>query len=96
MPAAGQTLFAGPADRGDYLQRICAAWDFGIVPEPRTFEMLSDWRAVFDAYPLPHSPAYHAFRSSCNWPPIPGLCLEADYEKHDAARGRQDPCAHLV
>ncbi len=49
-------------DRADYVHRVCAAWDFGIVPEVLTFRLFRAWRDIFDRYPLPHSPAYHAFR----------------------------------
>jgi hypothetical protein len=51
-------------ERADYVQRLCGAWDFGIVPDEETFALLAQWRAVFDRYPLRGSPAYHAFRVS--------------------------------
>jgi hypothetical protein len=38
-------------------------WDFHILPEPATFELFSKWQDVFDAFPLPTSFAYHAFRA---------------------------------
>lgn len=54
-------------DKADYLQRICAAWDFYIMPEPETFELLSAWKHVFDRFPLVASPAYHTFRDLFGW-----------------------------
>lgn len=88
--------FRSIEERADYLHRICAAWDFGIVPERSAFAQFAEWKEVFDNFPLPHSPAYHTFRRWFNWPALPGSCMEADYERFDAIEGRKDPCAHLV
>jgi hypothetical protein len=63
--------FSTPAEKADYVQRVCGAWDIGIVPYQSTFELLSTWREIFDAFPLPHSSAYHAFRERYGWPPVP-------------------------
>lgn len=49
-------------DRADYVQRICAAWDFHIHPEPETFALFSQWKDIFDRFPLVMSPAT---RSAC-------------------------------
>lgn len=57
--------------KADYVHRICAAWDFHIHPEPETFALFRGWREVFDRFPLPLSPAYHAFRAWFGWPPLP-------------------------
>lgn len=84
-------------DRADYVQRICAAWDFGIVPELATFRMFRGWRDIFDRYPLPHSPAYHAFRDWFGWPAAEkGSLLETQAERLDRREGRDDPCANLL
>jgi len=80
-------------DRADYLQRVCAQWDYGIVPEPETFRLLAGWREVFDRFPLSHSPAYHTFRFWFGWEPVPGRALRASYELDDLREGRTDPCA---
>ena len=86
-----------PGERADYIHRICAAWDFGIVPDRETFEALSAWRAVFDDYPLPDSPAYHAFRSWFGWPSVArGAVLETTAERLDRREMRSDPCAELL
>jgi hypothetical protein len=58
-------------DKADYIHRICSAWDFGIHPEQETFQLLADWRDVFDRFPVLTSPAYHAMRAWFGWNPIP-------------------------
>jgi hypothetical protein len=79
------------SDQADYIQRICGAWDFGIVPDQETFALFTTWRDVFDAYPLLGSLAYHTFRSTFNWPPIPAIILETLWERYDRQHGRLDP-----
>ena len=91
-PAEVTTLEA----RADYVQRICCQWDYGIVPEPETFALFAQWRDVFDAFPVRHSPAYHTFRSFFGWEPVNGHLLRAGYEIYDLKEGRADPCAQWV
>src|SRR5579862_7082658 len=57
------------SQRAEYAARVCAAWDFGTPPEPRTFALFSMWRDVFDRYPIV-SPAYAAFRTWFGWPMV--------------------------
>lgn len=45
-------------ERADYVARVCAAWDFGVLPERETFEMLRGWKDVFARFPIEDSPAY--------------------------------------
>jgi len=73
---------------------ICAAWDFGIVPDPETFTLFRGWRTTFDRYPLATSPAYHAFRSWFGWPPVAkARLLDSTAEQLDRREGRgPDPC----
>lgn len=86
-----------PGDRADYVHRICAAWDFGVVPEPETFRLFRGWRDIFDRYALPHSSAYQAFRAWFGWPTSArGMVLETDAERLDRREGRTDPCAGLL
>ena len=81
-------------DRADYVDRVCAAWDHGVVPEWETFRLLRGWRDVFDRYALPHSAAYHAFRAWFGWPSVErGTVLETHAERLDRREGRIDPCA---
>lgn len=88
-------------DKADYVHRICAAWDFHIHPEPETFELFSGWKEVFDRFPIPTSPAYHAFRAWFKWEPVPypeGLPPpRLVYRILDAIEGRdEDPCEHMI
>jgi hypothetical protein len=86
-----------PGDRADYVQRVCGAWDYGIVPDRATFQLFQGWRAVFDRFPLPHSPAHHAFRSWFRWPPVPrGTLTESHAERLDRREGREDPCRDWI
>ena len=45
------------------MHRICAAWDYGVHPDPETFTLFARWKEVFDRFPVLTSPAYHAFRA---------------------------------
>ena len=87
-----------PAEKADYLHRICAAWDFGIVPETETFALLEGWRPIFDRYPIPLSPAYHAFRALFGWPAVEkGRIPSTHAERLDLSEGRaEDPCRDLI
>ena len=90
-----------PEAQADYVQRICAAWDFYIHPEPETFELFSRWKDVFDHFPLLASPAYHAFRAWFGWPPLPtpsDLPPPTPYYLHlDRLEERPaDPCEDLI
>ena len=91
-PKALHTLL----DRADYVHRICANWDYGILPESDTIAQFAEWREVFDRFPLGHSAAYHAFRFLYHWEPIQGRSLRAAYEIDDLREGRADPCANWV
>jgi hypothetical protein len=90
-----------PADKADYLHRVCSAMDFWIFPEPATLKLLAGWKDIFDRYPLPASPAYRTLRAMYGWPRVPmpeGLpALRPPYLAMDAAEGRgPDPCESMV
>lgn len=87
-----------PRDKADYLHRVCAAFDFGIFPERDDWNRFSSWRTIFDAYPLPDSPAYHTFRARFGWPPVArGTCgLVPPWRVQDLREGRSDPCEDTV
>ncbi len=53
---------ASVSDAAEYVHRVCAAYDFGIPPSDGVIETLRSLRNVFDRFPLPASPAYHALR----------------------------------
>ena len=87
-------------DKADYVHRICSAWDFGIHPDPQTFDLFSGWRDVFDRYPVATSPAYHAMRGWFGWDPLPyppGISTATPYWVHlDRLEDREDPCEEFV
>jgi hypothetical protein len=86
--------------KADYVHRIVSAWDFGITPEPETFALFSQWKEVFDAFPIETSLAYHAMREWFGWEPVPlppGIYLpEPRYRELDRIEGRTDPCEHMI
>jgi hypothetical protein len=62
--------------RVDFLARLCAAWDFGVLPDPKTVAEVRQphWREAVDACRLLTSPAYHLLRALA-WSaasPLPG------------------------
>ena len=78
-------------DQADYLDRLCAAWDFGVPPTADNLAGMARWRAVFDRFPLLHSPAYHALRDLYGWPRLEPVSSPAalTWEKLDALEGRE-------
>ncbi len=84
------------AERGEYVARICGAWDYGVLPNDATFRLLSTWRDVFEKYPITDSPAYQAFRKIFGWPAGEGRIFRAKYQIIDAREGRTDPCDRMI
>ena len=84
--------------KADYLHRVVAAFDHGIVPDPSTLELLSQWEGLFDRFPLPSSPAYHALRSLFGRKEADRTpCLdEPTYVRFDRIEGRIDGCESRV
>src|SRR3989442_11548851 len=82
----------------DYVQRVCGAYDFGIVPSAAVLDTLRGLRAVFDHFPLPALPAYHALRRLFGWPAIQSVPpARLRYELFDLREGRAaDPCLTSV
>jgi hypothetical protein len=90
-----------PEAKADYLHRVCSAWDFYLLPEPETFDMLQTWKDTFDKFPIPTSPAYHTFRAWFGWeavrPPFKLVLPKPQYQILDELEGRgEDPCASLI
>jgi len=87
-----------PEDKADYVHRICGAFDFGLPPTADTLVALRAWKEVFDRFPLPASPGYHALRSYYGWEPVARLpaLSTPHYRVRDALEGREDGCEHLV
>ena len=86
------------ADRADSMQRICAAFDFGVFPEETDWVTFAGWRDVFDRFPVPDSPGYHAFRHWYGWDPVPverRLGIPA-WKVADLHASRSDPGEEMV
>ncbi len=52
------------AERIDFVARLCAAWDFGLLPDRECVAEIrhKDWRDPVDECELLTSPAYHLLR----------------------------------
>jgi hypothetical protein len=72
-------------DRVDFLARLCAAWDFGILPDPETVAEVRkpEWREAVDRCRLLTSPTYHLLRTWHNLPPLPYLGQKLAYILED-------------
>jgi hypothetical protein len=97
MPCPPDDLLT-PESKADYVHRICTAFDFGVFPERADWDRFSQWKPIFDFFPIPDSPAYHTFRQWFGWEPITrGTCgLEPPWRIQDRREGREDPCEHTV
>jgi len=73
------------AERVDFVARLCAAWDFGLLPSPQTVAEVrrSEWREAVDACRLLTSPSYHLLRMWHNLPPSPYLGQHMAYIRDD-------------
>lgn len=72
--AAPETLEGLPA-RIDFLARLCASRDFGVLPDWETLEEIRrpSWREAVDRTALLTSPVYHLLRRWHRLPPAPFL-----------------------
>jgi hypothetical protein len=63
------------AARIDYISRLCAAWDFGTLPDSTTIIELRkpEWREAVDRCMFPTSPMYHLLRRWHGLPSVPFL-----------------------
>ncbi len=54
----------GLSERVDFLARLCAAWDFGLLPSEETVAEIRKpgWRETVEACRLLTSPTYHLLR----------------------------------
>ena len=73
------------ADQVDFIARLCAAWDFGVLPYQETINEIRrpEWRAAVAACRLLTSPAYHLLRRWHHLPPVPYLGQKHAYIKDD-------------
>ena len=78
-------------ERVDFLARLCAAWDFGLLPNAPTIAEIrkETWTSAVDACRLLTSPAYHLLR---RWHGLPAL----PYLGQQLAIIRDDPCLAQV
>ena len=81
VPSTLNTL----AEQVDFLARLCAAWDFGLLPGKETVAEIRrpEWRKAVDDCRLLTSPAYHLVRSWHNLPALPYLGQELSYIRDD-------------
>ena len=75
------------SERVDFLARLCAAWDFGILPTADTIAeiRMENWIPAVEACRLLTSPAYHLLRRWHGLSPLP-------YLGQEIAIIRDDPC----
>ena len=73
------------AEQVDFLARLCAAWDFGVLPERETVAEIRrpEWREAIEATRLLTSPAYHLVRSWHGLPALPYLGQQLAYIRDD-------------
>lgn len=78
-------------DRVDFLARLCASWDFGVLPGPETIAAIRqpDWREAVDACQLLTSPVYHLVRRWHGLPPM-------QYLGQQLAHIRDDPSLEYI
>lgn len=79
------------ADQVDFLARLCAAWDFGLLPGADTVVEIrrQEWLPAVEACRLLTSPAYHLLRRWHKLAPLP-------YLGQQVSLIRDDPCLSLV
>jgi hypothetical protein len=72
-------------DRVDFLARLCAAWDFGVLPEPETIAEIRNfqWREAVKECNLLTSPTYHLLRAWHDLPELPYLGQRLAYIAED-------------
>ena len=72
-------------DRVDFLARLCAAWDFGILPSAETVAEIrrAEWREAVDRCRLLTSPTYHLLREWHGLTPEPYLGQRLAYIAED-------------
>ena len=72
-------------ERVDFLARLCAAWDFGILPDRGTITAIRspEWREAVEACRLLTSPAYHLLRRWHELRPLPYLGQQLPHIRND-------------
>lgn len=72
-------------ERVDFVARLCAAWDFGLLPDPAVVAEIRrpEWREAVDACRLLTSPVYHLLRRWHGLEPLPYLGQQLAYIRDD-------------
>jgi hypothetical protein len=80
-PSAINTL----SEKVDFLARLCAAWDFGVLPVKETVNEIRrpEWREAVDRCRLLTSPSYHLLRTWHKLSPVPYLGQQLAYIRDD-------------
>lgn len=62
-------------EKVDFLVRVCAAWDFGLLPRTSTLSEIlrDDWKSVIEEAQFLTSCAYHLLRELHHLEPLPYL-----------------------
>ena len=73
------------ADQIDFIARLCAAWDFGLLPDWDTLIEIrrEAWVPAVDTCQLLTSPTYHLLRQWHHLPPLPFLGSLPAYIRDD-------------
>jgi hypothetical protein len=73
-------------DRIDFLARLCAAWDVGLLPEAQTLAEIRkpEWRNAVDECQLLTSPTHHLLRMWHDLPVLPYLGQRLAYIAEDS------------
>lgn len=77
--------FSYIGDQIDFIARLCAAWDFGVVPYLETIREVqrSEWQKAIDHCRLLTSHTYHLLRRWHNLPELPYLGQKLAYIRDD-------------
>jgi len=75
----------GLNEQVDFLARLCAAWDFGLLPDEQTILEIrrEQWLTAVDACRLLTSPAYHLLREWHGLKALPYLEQQLAYIRDD-------------
>ena len=73
------------ADQIDFIARLCAAWDFGLLPDWETLVEIrrEAWTPAVDACQFLTSPTYHLLRQWHHLPSLPFLGSIPAYIRDD-------------
>lgn len=73
------------SERVDFLARLCAAWDFGLLPDLEVVAEIrrAEWREAVDACRLLTSPVYHLLREWHGLSSLPYLGQQLAYIRDD-------------